>query len=368
MQIHIVGGFLGSGKTTAIHSACQLLRENDIAVGVITNDQGEKLVDSQVFSASGFSVREVTSGCFCCNYHNLVREIRKLKECGVEHIFAEAVGSCVDISTTVINPLLRRDDVDFENLTFSVLCDSTLLENYISERPFSWSNPALSYLFSRQLAECPTLVINKIDLIEGNQKKFIRKINDKFPDQTLITQDSRMATGVKNWLHTLTHTTGNKTPLPGVEIDYDIYGTAEAALSWNDREIQFTGTNNCAIDVVRDLLSYIMDKINQLNIIAGHIKFFIRSHSYDAKISMTANDLAETNKNSSWKSTIPPLDGDQVSIIINARLEIDAMIMDRLIDSAINLTIKSRPKIELNMSHHASFHPSYPKPIYRFKK
>jgi len=38
MQLHIIGGFLGSGKTTAIIGAARYLADKGLHVGVITND------------------------------------------------------------------------------------------------------------------------------------------------------------------------------------------------------------------------------------------------------------------------------------------------------------------------------------------
>ena len=46
MQIHLVGGFLGSGKTTAIIAAARQLISRGQTVGIITNDQGKFLVDT----------------------------------------------------------------------------------------------------------------------------------------------------------------------------------------------------------------------------------------------------------------------------------------------------------------------------------
>lgn len=40
MKLFLIGGFLGSGKTTAIQQACVELLKEEIKVGVITNDQG----------------------------------------------------------------------------------------------------------------------------------------------------------------------------------------------------------------------------------------------------------------------------------------------------------------------------------------
>jgi len=80
MDLHIVGGFLGSGKTTAITWASKLLMAQGKRVGVVTNDQGKYLVDTAFFQLSNIPAVEVTGGCFCCNYDDLEKRINQLKE------------------------------------------------------------------------------------------------------------------------------------------------------------------------------------------------------------------------------------------------------------------------------------------------
>jgi len=78
MHLHIVGGFLGSGKTTAIATASKLIQEQGISVGVVTNDQGKYLVDSRFISVRQIPYGQVTGGCFCCNYNQLDAQINQL--------------------------------------------------------------------------------------------------------------------------------------------------------------------------------------------------------------------------------------------------------------------------------------------------
>ena len=52
MKLIITGGFLGSGKTTAIQQACGLLLSEGRRVAVITNDQGEVFIDGQRIGGS----------------------------------------------------------------------------------------------------------------------------------------------------------------------------------------------------------------------------------------------------------------------------------------------------------------------------
>ena len=257
VQLHLVGGFLGSGKTTAIGSACELLRSRGRRPAVVTNDQGEVLVDTRLLAGAGIPTAEVVGGCFCCRYPELVERIAALAAAGADHLFAEAAGSCVDLVRTVLNPLLRRREVELEAVTLSVLADARLLADYLAGRPLPWSLPALHYLFERQLAEASLLVATKVDLLapaEDEREELAETLQAGFPRQRLLLQDSRTAAGVAAWLGQLevdsrVAATGAAPTLePGVDIDYEQYGAAEAALAWNDREVELSGVEGRATD------------------------------------------------------------------------------------------------------------------------
>ena len=78
MDLHVVGGFLGSGKTTAIIGAAKELIRRGKKVGIITNDQGKYLVDTAFFRAENIPTMEVTGGCFCCNFHEFHDNFHRL--------------------------------------------------------------------------------------------------------------------------------------------------------------------------------------------------------------------------------------------------------------------------------------------------
>ncbi|MBZ9686026.1 CobW-like GTP-binding protein [Clostridium estertheticum] len=45
-ELIVVGGFLGAGKTTSILSIAKYLISSGKKVGIVTNDQGSELVDT----------------------------------------------------------------------------------------------------------------------------------------------------------------------------------------------------------------------------------------------------------------------------------------------------------------------------------
>jgi len=105
MNLYLINGFLGSGKTTAIVKACTQLINQQIKTAVITNDQGEQQVDSAYVQGFSLKTGEISNGCFCCRFDALEQTVEALQVS--EHpeiIFAESVGSCTDLVATVAKP------------------------------------------------------------------------------------------------------------------------------------------------------------------------------------------------------------------------------------------------------------------------
>ena len=390
VRLHLVGGFLGSGKTTAIGSACELLRSRGRSPAVVTNDQGEVLVDTRLLAGAGIPTAEVIGGCFCCRYPELVERIAALAAAGAEHLFAEAAGSCVDLVRTVLNPLLRRREVALEAVTLSVLADARLLADYLAGRPLPWTLPALHYLFERQLAEAPLLVATKVDLLaaaardgaqvaadlpptEGAREQLAATLRAGFPRQRLLLQDSRTAAGVAGWLDLLE--LHPQAAASGVEVDYKKYGAAEAALAWNDREVELSGVEGRATEAARAVIDGVTAALQRRRAAVGHLKFLIRDHYRDAKVSITAADLPRHDAHgATWHDQLPPLAGDRVTMIVNARVEMDAADLEQLIDAAVAAAaaslghVRETVGIQVHTRSRSAFHPAFPEPVHLVKQ
>ena len=87
--------------------AAKHLSERGHKVGLITNDQASELVDTRFLFASN-TTAEVSGSCFCCNFHGFTDAICQLREQGAQAIVAEPVGSCTDLSATIMQPLKER--------------------------------------------------------------------------------------------------------------------------------------------------------------------------------------------------------------------------------------------------------------------
>ena len=56
MNVHVLGGFLGAGKTTLARALAGRLRDQGERVAIVTNDQGSLLVDTQLCRDAGASL------------------------------------------------------------------------------------------------------------------------------------------------------------------------------------------------------------------------------------------------------------------------------------------------------------------------
>ncbi|HEY2347852.1 MAG TPA: GTP-binding protein, partial [Puia sp.] len=236
MKLFLVGGFLGSGKTTAIEKASKWLLENNKKVGVITNDQGTRQVDTLFVKARGITTEEVAGGCFCCNFEDLEAGIDALKfEVNPDTIFAESVGSCTDLAATVINPLLKFKPNQFD-IVLSVFADVRLLIIFLQKnKDIFYDN--VNYIYEKQFQEADIIVVNKIDLLTDEQLKAAREIIDaEFKDKIILYQNSLNGNSIKQWL-SVCEGFQSSAFRPSLDIDYNIYGAGEAELAWLDEEI-----------------------------------------------------------------------------------------------------------------------------------
>lgn len=351
MQIHLLSGFLGSGKTTAIQQAAEILIESGTKAGVVTNDQGSKLVDGGLFKNLAIPNREVINGCFCCNYSALDDCIAWLvKTRGTEVIFAESVGSCTDIVATVLKPLLKfRPDAQ---VTVSIFADARLLQMILRDGNNSFDE-TVRYIYRKQLEEAAIVVINKIDLVNDEQLSAIKDImQEKYGDKILLYQNSIDRRDVRQWLKVL-NSYHSSDKLQSLNIDYDIYAEGEAKLAWVDQVLEIYSRENNALQIAERLINKIYSEVAIHQYPIGHLKFLVNN---GIKVSFTS-------------AFDPPavLKGNPVAsatLLINMRVQTEPAVITKLIEAVIKeAEIKSLCRIIV--SSLSAFQPGYPKPEHR---
>jgi hypothetical protein len=225
--IVLVGGFLAAGKTTLILAAAQELEKRGLKCAVVLNDQGEDVVDTRYAASQGLHASEVRGGCFCCRLTDLVESLDALLKFSPPVIFAEPVGSCTDLSATVFHPLLDYG-AKFRIAPLSVLVDPGRWQA-LTEDP----DENMDFLFRNQIEEADLVVFTKADLYPSTP-----------PIKTGATRQVSAVTGqgVAAWIdEVLSGELEGGTHL--LEIDYEKYAMAEAALAWLNLRVIFRPAN-----------------------------------------------------------------------------------------------------------------------------
>lgn len=236
----LVGGFLGAGKTTAILAAAQRLRGSGRSVGIVANDQGHELVDVSLAVDATFPSGRVEGGCFCCKFDDLVEQVdRLLEEARTDVLFAEAVGSCTDLSATVLNPLRRRHGDRFRLASITVVVDPRAVHDLLLE-PSPRFSENLRYLFRKQIEEADVILLNKAEAYD--YRSFVRSeeaLAGANGAATILRTSARIGTGISEWLQEL------MTPQPSglrvLDLDYERYGAAEAEMAWLNARARLSG-------------------------------------------------------------------------------------------------------------------------------
>ena len=358
MRLHLVGGFLGSGKTTAIIHAAKLMMDRGLRVGVITNDQGKYLVDTAFFQLGGVPAVEVTGGCFCCNYDDLDSRLTQLIAAHrPEVIFAESVGSCADVVATVVKPLLELGQDGVRPTSFTVFADARLLRRRLlgQEMPFSED---VVYIFDKQIEEAGLVVINKTDLLSDLAVEEMRRLwEEAYPGKHSLFQSSLTQTGVQPWLN-LIQSGYLALPQTTLEIDYARYGAGEALLAWLDEEIELDLPAGQGRALVRQIITRVTAELAQRGAGIGHLKFIIQDGSPSgeggAKVSIP------TLEEPGWEEQIPDLPGGKVGLLVNARVEMPALDLRALLSQVLE---KSGVKYQIQSE--SAFHPGQPNPTHR---
>lgn len=275
-RIILVGGFLGAGKTTLLFETARKLTERGKSVGLITNDQAAELVDTTFLEYTKGDIKEVSGSCFCCNYNGFTGAITQLmEEKQAEVIVAEPVGSCTDLSATIVQPLKKQFPEELAIAPLSVLVDPKRLQDILDGAETDLHTSA-SYIIEKQLEEADVIVINKTDLLTGQELENLKsKVALRWPLATLRTMSLKTGEGLEQWLDEVTHRQNAGTHL--AEVDYDIYAEGEAVLGWLNTSIELKGQSVSWDTVGKKLLEAFSDRFDSMKAAVGHVKLIIEN-------------------------------------------------------------------------------------------
>ena len=357
-KLILLGGFLGAGKTTLLQDLAKRLGTNGSRVGFITNDQAGGLVDTSFLRYTGQATEEVSGSCFCCNYDGLYHAIQSLSKQGAGYIVAESVGSCADLSATIVQPIkdgVSGRDIDIAPLT--ILVDAQRLPAILAGET-EGLHRSVAYILRKQLEEADYILINKADLLEQHKLSALKaKAGRAFPSAKIYPVSAANGTGIDEWLQALlADGEAGKTIL---DIDYDMYAEGEAVLGWLNATIllkskAFTETWKSFLE---KLLITISSRLEDKKAAVGHIKGIVTGGGNFAVGNVTGNGKTPRLRGA---DTVSP----EAELILNARAEISPRELEDLArNSLANVCSDS---VEYRISVLSCIQPGRPRPSYRY--
>lgn len=165
MKILILGGFLGSGKTSVLLQLAEYLvslekeYHSEVKVAIVENEIGAIGIDDKVLKKAGFIVNNLFSGCACCSLTGeLVASIKKIQtELDPQWLIIEATG--VAYPGSIRKAILTEVGLD---ATILIIADAKRWQRLVN---------AMELLVSGQLEDTSIVLLNKVDLISSAELK-----------------------------------------------------------------------------------------------------------------------------------------------------------------------------------------------------
>lgn len=174
MEIILVSGFLGAGKTTLIRHLLSSHTGEIGKVAVIVNEFGEVGIDGALLSGRGVEMVELTSGCVCCtikaDFFTAIQEIHDRVRPDYLVVEATGVAQPGDILDTLFEPTLREFSHPKSLVT-------------VVDVDFFKVRELLGPFFDNQIRCADILILNKVDLVGaatvGQVEATLRELNPR---------------------------------------------------------------------------------------------------------------------------------------------------------------------------------------------
>lgn len=167
MNIAILGGFLGSGKTSLLiqllHHLTGDADEGETRVAVIENEIGAIGIDNQLIQGEGFQVKNLFAGCVCCTMTgDLIRSIETIgKELSPQWLVVESTG--VAYPGRMKEVILKTFGIESR---IAIVVDAKRWRRLLGP---------LENLIIGQLEDADAVLINKTDLVSPEELEGIRQ-------------------------------------------------------------------------------------------------------------------------------------------------------------------------------------------------
>ncbi len=180
MDTIIIGGFLGSGKTTTLLALARHAAQKGHSVAIIENEIGKVSIDDGVIEREGFMVQNLFAGCVCCTLTG------DLCAC-VDTIARELQPDLLIVeSTGIAFPEKIRETLQ----RYLQVPSRTLL--IVDAQRWQRISRAMEHLVIQQLENAACVLINKADAVPADVLAAVEAdIVTRCPDARVWTASAR---------------------------------------------------------------------------------------------------------------------------------------------------------------------------------
>jgi len=177
MEVFIVGGFLGSGKTSLLMKLAENYTKNKKRVALLVNESGEIGVDGATLKAQGYDSIELPSGCICCTLAGtLLNALKNIKnDIDPDVIIIEPTGLALPHK---VKEMVRQACIDEDRCMIIGIADIQRFNDLVTKK---------EDFFTRQMHGSEFIMINKADLAKpGEIENATAWLKSRFPDKEVI--------------------------------------------------------------------------------------------------------------------------------------------------------------------------------------
>ena len=187
MHVFIVGGFLGSGKTTVLLDLARLYTGKGKKTAIIVNESGEVGVDGSTIKAEGFSATELPEGCICCTLvGTLQATLRQIKrDIDPDILIIEPTGLALPHK---VKDFVHTSMIDEDSCSIVGLADAERFDLLLEKK---------EQFYRMQMSGSDIVLINKMDLASKQTlDRIYQWFRDNYPDKPVFPVSARTGEGM----------------------------------------------------------------------------------------------------------------------------------------------------------------------------
>ncbi|MGC9219612.1 MAG: GTP-binding protein [Athalassotoga sp.] len=317
-NLYIIGGFLGSGKTTMISKFTKRLLDKGKKVGVIVNDFSTPLVDERYLTQLGAQAEQVSGECVCHTTAAVNEALDKMKD--KNEIFLEPIGTHLDVASAILPDVIPHA-VDLVVRPVVILVDGKRLSEILKKDKAY----ILDFIF-QQLQSADIIFVNKADLMNTDDIKdtteFFEKKKAQFIFGSALNDENtdelfELLEGKSKWEE---KKVGKDEQ--ALFTHYETYVKLQARMKWVNLYFSIKADHKIITDKIVRILKEKLKSDSYL----GHLKMMVISKEGYVKLNLTRWDEEPQITEKVY------LDKGEWKVIVNMRLKVDENLIDKAIE------------------------------------